>query len=216
MALGRKAVSFLFLLLTTSSALFGQTIEEALPAVGAPPTEPVEPTEIVYTDLLFNKYIELENRILLDEAELSQELYEIRQFKVEVESAGRRDILSRLEMLSFIVKTRLDESLRITEAESITGKIISDEELRLAGTAAKNSQGVLTAAAIGTTLVSGIIFLGSSIIYEDFYNKYTATDYADQGAFYLFWWQTCKTTSMISGLTTAVAALTSGIFAIIF
>ncbi len=182
--------------------------------LSAQETEETEP--VVYIDVMFVQYIELENRVLLDEIDLEQELYEIRKLKTEAEKANRRDLLSRLDMLDFVVSTKLEDGRRSSGAESILEKILTDEQRRLAKNEIENSGSALTAAALGTTIVSGMIFLGSSLIYEDFYSKFTATENTDQAAFYLFWWETCRTASVISGWSTAAAAVSSGILALLF
>jgi hypothetical protein len=199
----KAAFILLVMLLFSPTAIFSQENEN---------TETTIESETIYIDLLFNQYIKLEDSILLDEENLEEELYEIRKFRNKAEAEGRRDIQSRLDMLDFVVKTRIDEKSLTTNSESIIEKILSDEELLIARNGQKEAADMLSAASFGTTIASGIIFLGSSILYEELYSEYIVTQKADQAAFYLFWWQISKTTSIISGWTTAAAALTSGIF----
>jgi len=200
----KAAVLLLYSLILIPAVLFGQdTATEEL----APP---------VYVDILFNQYIELEDRILLDEIILEEEIYEIRKLRLIAEETNRKDIISRLDMLDYVVNTRLEEIRISAEAESITAKILSDEERSRQKSSQTAAGEAMTSVAIGTTLASAAVFLGSTLIYEDFYSKYTAAAYADQAAFYLFWWETCKTASIVSGWTTAAAALTSGLFTILF
>lgn len=178
--------------------------------------EPENSEAAIYIDFMFNRYIELEDSILDADADLEQKLYEIRKFRVEVEQENRRDILSRLDMLDFIIRTKLDNEERTAGEESIKEKILSDEELRLAAGQREAGEEFLKGAAVCTTFASAFVFLATTGLYEDYYSKYTATDSEDDAAFYLFWWQIFKTTSIISGFSTAAAAVTSAIFSITF
>ena len=165
-----------------------------------------------YTDSLLEKYIELEQLLLSKDADLTDARFSIRRLMAEAEEAGRTDLASRLQMLDFVVSTRLENSMAEDKPEPILQKILSKEELLRAEKAGRDAGDFATAAAVGTTIAAGLVFGASTALYENFYREYTETEYADQAAFYLFWWQIFRTTSIVSGWTTAASALLSGLF----
>jgi hypothetical protein len=170
----------------------------------------------VYVDQLFNKYIELENSFLQKEVITRAELGALRRLRREAEEAGRRDILSRLEMLEFIARTLNEQDLRSSGPDAILAEIAEAEQQRLEERRLLETGRTIKIATITAAAVSGSLFLSSSILYDIYHSKYINSVYADQAAFFLFWWQIFEQVSIYSGLTTIAASAAAGILNAVF
>lgn len=170
----------------------------------------------MFVDTLFNEYIALEDSLLLraDGSGFNEkDLVELENLMLKAEEAGRADIQSRIDMLSFVVATEIEAARTETESGTIL-KGISDSERkkRNEGKAEKTAK-TFMGISVGTAILSGSIFAVSALASSNYYGKYTETEYADQAAFYLFWWQLLEQTAFVSALTTAAASLAAGILA---
>ncbi len=194
-------------LFTAGMTAFGQdTAETSVP-------------EAIFTDVLFNDYIQLETMLLGNYTAKTLNTYDlgrIESLRQQAAAANRRDILNRLDMLEFIVRDGLKEQEAGTDPEAFLAALKDEERKYRAEAAAAKTARTVTGISIGTAIASGTIFAASALISSDYYTKYTETEYADQAAFYLFWWQTLDTVSLVSAITTLAAAAAAGIFAVIY
>jgi hypothetical protein len=170
----------------------------------------------VYVDKLFNDYIELEDAFLEKEVITGTELGALWKLKREAEAAGRRDILSRLEMLEFIAETLNEQNRRSSEPDAVLAEIAEAEQRRLEEKRLLETGRTAKIASITAAAVSGSLFLSSSILYDIYHSKYINSGYADQAAFFLFWWQIFEQVSIYSGLTTIALSAAAGILNAVF
>ena len=171
---------------------------------------------LMYSDKLFNDYIMLEDSLLLkyEQQTLSKEdLTELRTFRALAADSGREDLLSRVDMLNFIIKTEIETSYLNSNADAALENMKDAERKKRIKNAAVKTGRTVTGISIGAALISGTIYAASTIIASDYYDKYTQTEYADQAAFYLFWWQLLDKVSVISIITTLTTSVTAGILA---
>ena len=177
-------------------------------------TEPAVITE--YSDQLFSEYIVLETGILEKHSEGSLSSYnlsEIERLRIKAVNENRDDVVSRLDMLAFVVNEGLaSQTAALSPVKVLSGIEAVETEYRRE-LAAKKAISSATGISIGTAIVSGTIFAVSSISSVEFYDKYTASESADQAGFYLFWWQFLEKVSFFSALTTVVSGISAGIFA---
>ncbi|MDC7225376.1 MAG: hypothetical protein PQJ61_01280 [Spirochaetales bacterium] len=175
--------------------------------------------ENVYYDELFNEYLELETTLLqkIDERNLqSYNLGEIESLKFKAETENRYDVISRLEMLSYVVKTALEEEYTEVNAEALMAGM-TDAEKRYQEE--KTAAGILPTAStisIATAFTAGAVYAASAILTSSFYSKYTATESADDAAFYMFWWQFFEDVSIAGAVTTILSGTAAGITAALY
>lgn len=182
-------------------------------------TEPVETATPVYSDILFNNYIELETSILEmigTESMGTDALTSINEMLLKMETENRTDILSRLNMLKFVVESEIKNLEREANTEQLIAEFTAEEAKYRTQTAARKIGQTAMEISIGTAIVSGSIFAASALISGDYYKKYTETEYADQAAFYLFWWQLLDNISIVSAVTAIVSSTAAGILAAVF
>lgn len=199
-----KALLILTLAAASVIPIFSQDIETELTAA--------------YFDTLFNKYIELETDILQnyeDGSLISYKLGIIENLRKEAVDEGRADIISRLDMLSFVVRTGIEDQTVIETSGAVLAQIAEAEKEARSRAAIQKAMSTGAWVSIGSSIVSGSVFAAAALISSDFYNKYTRTEYADQAAFYLFWWQFLEKVSAVSAVTTIITGTAAGIFAAI-
>ena len=188
-------------------------------SIWAQDSEAIIPDASVYFDFLFNEYIVLETSILelIDAQEIGHDdIYAIDKMLAEAESENRSDVVSRLNMLRFVAETEIQRRELETNAEAVIAGITAEEaEFRAADSAGKIGRTAVKIS-IGTAIASGTVFAASALISEDYYRKYTETEYADQAAFYLFWWQFLDNVSLVSAVTAVVSSAAAGILSAIF
>ena len=209
----KTAKSVLLLIMLLIPALFSsaQQAEEAPAAEAAGDAAPD-----VYIDRLFNDYIELEDRLLAAESPDISDRGPILKMLAEARKQGRDDIISRLEMLDFIISSRLTDQKLAAQPELELSLVKEAEQLRAAREAGEAAGRAAADISLISAAVSSAVYLSSTILYESFYSQYTAQQDAGQAAFYLFWWQIFETTSVISGFSTIGLSLTAGILAAVF
>jgi len=196
----------IIILLSTALPIFSQEAEISEP-------------ETIYSDILFNEYVELETRILQKYEDGSLDHYnlgEIERQRVNAVKENRKDVISRLDMLSFVVKSGLDDQSITEDADKVRFEIASVANKYRAETA--NAIAIKKAAnvSISTAIASGTIFALSAMISNEYYNKYTQTELADQAAFYLFWWQFLERVSFAGAITTVISGTAAGILTALY
>jgi hypothetical protein len=129
---------------------------------------------------------------------------------------NRNDIISRLIMLKFVVETEIEnQAVKVNAEEMIAGIAAEEKKYRMAAGVEKIGRRAVKIS-IGTAIASGSIYAASALISNDYYRKYTETEYEDQAAFYLFWWQLLEQVSIISAVTALVSSSTAGILSAVF
>ncbi len=170
----------------------------------------------VYVDELLNSYMELETSIIENPALTESEITDIDNLINSALNENRRDIISRARMLKFIAESSIEEQNKAQNSIEITASMHQAEKDRINSGRTEKLIKNLTTADLWVAGVSTVVFAASAAGYEHFFNKYTETEYADQAAFYLFWWQLLEETSIISGITALTTLLTAGILSAVF
>ena len=204
---------FLFPVHSQEAAPGTDTITAAETAAEAVITEDID---IEYIDPLFSEYIELETMLLEKYSNGSLENYnlgEIEALRLKAEKENRSDVISRLDMLSFVVSEGLSRQTEDADAERVISEIQAAEKEYRREISNRKGLEAATGISLGTAIASSSIFTLSAIFSSDFYNKYTAAESADQAGFYLFWWQFLEKVSLFSAITSVVSGLSAGILA---
>ncbi len=208
-AIFRRIFPVLTIFLYVSASVYSQ--ENTVPAA--------EP-ETVFIDFLFNEYIELEKQIFeeTDDSESisAETLEKIGVLENKAVSANRKDIISRLRMLNFIIESDVYENELNLNADTALHSIRETEKIYRRTKSTEKIGRKAFGITIGTAVVSGTIFAASSLASSGYYEKYTQTEYADQAAFYLFWWQLLEDVSTGSAILTVASSAAAGILAAVF
>ena len=170
----------------------------------------------VYVDELLNRYMELENSIIENQSLTESDITDIDNLINTAINENRRDIISRARMLKFIAESSINENRTVQNSTEITASLLQAEKDRINSGRTEKLIKSLTTADLWVAGVSTVVFAASAAGYEHFFNKYTETEYNDQAAFYLFWWQLLEDTSIISGITALTTLLTAGILSAVF
>ncbi len=170
----------------------------------------------VYVDELLNRYMELENSIIENQSLTESDITDIDNLINTAINENRRDIISRARMLKFIAESSINKNRTVQNSTEITASLLLAEKDRINSGRTEKLIKSLTTADLWVAGVSTVVFAASAAGYEHFFNKYTETEYNDQAAFYLFWWQLLEDTSIISGITAVTTLLTAGILSAVF
>ena len=144
---GRLLLSIFLLLAASAPAVTGQDTAEA-----------------AYVDVFLERYIELEQRLLGDDVDLEQAGYDIRKFRFELEGHNRPDLISRLDMLDFVVRTRLELQIVENGGDQIVAEIIKKEELRKSEETGEDFLNIMRMSTGIAAVSSAVLFFTSTFI----------------------------------------------------